>query len=109
MDFGLSFDQSTSKFDRSTSQDLRIPKHFLMNFCHSSLIDLQNIKTQKITKASENNRAKGLTSANQGVQIDNIWHSSSKTHGLLQKALVSNFFFFLKNGSQKMMCHNPMK
>jgi hypothetical protein len=47
-----------------------------MNFCHSSLIGLQNIKTQKLTKASENNKAKGLTNVNQGVQIHNIWHSS---------------------------------
>jgi hypothetical protein len=45
-------------------------------FCHSSLINLQNIKTQKLTKASENNKAKGLTYVNQGVQIHNIWHSS---------------------------------
>jgi hypothetical protein len=51
-------------------------KQFHMNFCHSSLIDLQNIKTQKLTKASENNKAKGLTNVNQGVQIHNIWHSS---------------------------------
>jgi hypothetical protein len=41
-------------------------------FCHSSLIDLQNIGTQKLTKASENNKAKGLTNVNQGVQIHNI-------------------------------------
>jgi len=47
-----------------------------MNFCHSSLIDLQNIKTQKLTKASENKKVKGLTNVNQGVQIHNIWHSS---------------------------------
>jgi hypothetical protein len=45
-------------------------------FCYSLLIDLQNIKTQKLTKASENNKAKGLTDVNQGVQIHNIWHSS---------------------------------
>jgi hypothetical protein len=43
---------------------------------HSSLIVLQKQKTQKLTKTSENNKAKGLTSANQGVQIHNIWHSS---------------------------------
>jgi hypothetical protein len=48
-----------------------------MNFCHSSLIGLQNIKTQKLTKASENNKSKGLTNVNQGVQIHNIWHSST--------------------------------
>jgi lysophospholipid acyltransferase (LPLAT)-like uncharacterized protein len=36
----------------------------------------QNIKTQKLTKASKNNKAKGLTNVNQGVQIYNIWHSS---------------------------------
>jgi hypothetical protein len=40
---------------------------FPHEFCHSSLIDLQNIKTQKLTKASENNKAKGLTNVNQGV------------------------------------------
>jgi hypothetical protein len=44
--------------------------------CHSSLIVLQKQKTQKLTKTLENNKAKGLTSANQGVQIHNIWHSS---------------------------------
>jgi hypothetical protein len=30
----------------------------------------------KLAKKLENNKAKGLTSANQGVQIHNIWHSS---------------------------------
>jgi glycerol kinase len=45
-------------------------------FCHFSLIVLQTQKTQKLTKTLENNKAKGLTSANQGVQIHNIWHSS---------------------------------
>jgi hypothetical protein len=44
--------------------------------CHSSLIVLQKQKTQKLTKTLENNKAKGLTSANQGVQIHDIWHSS---------------------------------
>jgi hypothetical protein len=50
---------------------------FPHEICHSSLIDLQNIKTQKLTKTLENNKAKGLTNANQGVQIHNIWHSSA--------------------------------
>jgi hypothetical protein len=76
----LLFDRSTSgkiqsinfKFDRSSSIFQAIPHEF----CHSSLIKLQNIKTQKLTKASENNKAKGLTYVNQGVQIHNIWHSS---------------------------------
>jgi hypothetical protein len=44
--------------------------------CHSSLIVLQKQKTQKLIKTLENNKAKGLTSAIQGVQIHNIWHSS---------------------------------
>jgi hypothetical protein len=47
--------------------------------CHSSLIVLQKQKTQKLTKTLENNKAKGLTSAIQGVQIHNIWHSSINT------------------------------
>jgi hypothetical protein len=57
-------------------QNFRIFQAIPHEFCHSSLIDLQNIKTQKLTKASENNRAKGLTNVNQWVQIHNIWHSS---------------------------------
>jgi hypothetical protein len=57
-------------------QNFRIFQAIPHEFCHSSLIDLQNIKTQKLTKASENNKAKGLTYVNQEVQIDNIWHSS---------------------------------
>jgi hypothetical protein len=42
---------------------------------------LLTYKTQKLTKTSENNKAKGLTNVNQGVQIHNIWHSS-QTFGL---------------------------
>jgi hypothetical protein len=76
IDFGQIFDRSNFKFDRSTFQGLRISSHFLMKFCHSSLIVLYKQKTQKLTKALENNKAKGLTNANQGVQIHNIWHSS---------------------------------
>jgi hypothetical protein len=51
----------------------------LLELCHFSLIVLQNIKTQKLTKTLENNKAKGLISANQGVQIYNIWHSSTSS------------------------------
>jgi hypothetical protein len=58
-------------------QNFRIFQAIPHEFCHSSLINLQNIKTQKLTKASENNKAKGLTYVNQGVQIHNIWHSSN--------------------------------
>jgi hypothetical protein len=60
-------------------------------FWHSSLIDLQNIRTQKLTKASENNKAKGLTNENQGVQIHNIWHSSLLSQGcyFIQSLLFS--------------------
>jgi hypothetical protein len=47
-----------------------------MNFAIPLLLSLQKQKTQKLTKTLENNKAKGLTSANQGVQIHNIWHSS---------------------------------
>jgi hypothetical protein len=73
------------KFDRSTLVKIRsIDSPELPNFqafpheiCHSSLIDLKNTKTQKLTKTSENNKAKGLTNVNQGVQIHNIWHSSN--------------------------------
>jgi len=57
-------------------QNFQIFQTIPHEFCHSSLIDLQNIKTQKLTKASENNKAKGLTNVNQGVQIYNIWYSS---------------------------------
>jgi len=44
-----------------------------MNFAIPHLL---TYKTQKLTKALENNRAKGLTNVNQGFQIHNIWHSS---------------------------------
>jgi hypothetical protein len=47
-----------------------------MKFAIPLLLSLQKQKTQKLTKTLENNKAKGLTSANQGVQIHNIWHSS---------------------------------
>jgi hypothetical protein len=63
-------------FDRSTFQDLRSSRHFLVKFVIPLLLTYINRKTQKLTKTSENNKAKGLTSANQGVQIHNIWHSS---------------------------------
>jgi hypothetical protein len=76
IDFGQSFDRSTFKFDRSTFQDLRISRYFLMKFVIPLLLTYRNRKIQKLTKTSENNKAKGLTSANQGVQIHNIWHSS---------------------------------
>jgi hypothetical protein len=36
------------------------------------LLPCKNAKTLKLTKASENNKAKGLTYVNQGVQIHNI-------------------------------------
>jgi hypothetical protein len=73
-----------AKFDRSNLSSIdRVLQNFQIfqaiphEFFHSSLIDPQNIKTQKLTKASENNKAKGLTNVNQGVQIHNIWHSST--------------------------------
>jgi hypothetical protein len=76
IDFGQnSIDLLLGSIDRIL-QNFRIFQAILHEFCHSSLIDLQNIKTQKLTKASENYKAKGLTYVNQGVQIDNIWHSS---------------------------------
>jgi hypothetical protein len=80
------------KFDQSTfisiyrlrakfrSIDFSGPPNFQSfpyEICHSSLIVLQKQKTEKLTKTLENNKAKGLTSANQGVQIHNIWHSSN--------------------------------
>ena len=36
----------------------------LLELYHFSLIVLQNIKTLKLTKALENNKAKGLTNVN---------------------------------------------
>jgi len=66
-----SIDRCRVKFDQSTLSSIdRVLQNFLIfqaiphEFCHSSLINLQNIKTQKLTKASENNKAKGLTYAN---------------------------------------------
>jgi hypothetical protein len=96
IDFGQSFDRSTFKFDRSTFQDLRISRHFLMKFVIPLLLTYRNRKTQKLTKTSENNKAKGLTSANQGVQIHNIWLSSS---GASQH--VIQLFLLLYNISRK--------
>jgi len=92
IDFGQSFDRSTFKFDRSTFQDLRISRHFLMKFAIPLLLTYRNRKIQKLTKTSENNKAKGLTSANQGVQIHNIWHSSQFTpNGLAAFFLCRKF------------------
>jgi len=68
------------KIDRSTSGKISIDRMlpinfpgfpnfrvFLLEICHFSLNVLQNTKTQKLAKTSENNKAKGLTSVNQGV------------------------------------------
>jgi type I site-specific restriction endonuclease len=63
-------------FDRSTFQGLRISSYLLVKFAIPLLLSLQKQKTQKLTNTLENNKAKGLTSENQGVQIHNIWHSS---------------------------------
>jgi hypothetical protein len=67
-------DRLLNSIDR-VLQNFRIFQAIPHEFCHSSLINLQNIKTQKLTKTSENNKAEGLTYVNQGVQIHNIWHS----------------------------------
>jgi hypothetical protein len=72
-----SIDRLRAKFRSIDFSGLPNFQAFSHEFCHSSLIDLQNIKTQKLTKASENNKAKGLTNVNQGVQIHNIWYSSN--------------------------------
>jgi hypothetical protein len=72
----ISIDRLRAKF---RSIDFSGPPNFQSfpyEIFHSSLIVLQKQKTQKLTKTLENNKAKGLTSANQGVQIHNIWHSS---------------------------------
>jgi hypothetical protein len=72
-----SIDFGQNSIDRSSSSEIpNFPSNSTW-ICHSSLIDLQNIKTQKLTKASENNKVKGLTNVNQGVQIYNIWYSSN--------------------------------
>jgi type I site-specific restriction endonuclease len=67
IDFGQIFDRSNLKFDRSTFQSLRISSYLLMKFAIPLLLSLQKQKTQKLTKTLENSKAKGLTSANQGV------------------------------------------
>jgi hypothetical protein len=83
IDFGQnSIDRLLSSIDR-VLHNFRIFQAIPHEFCHSSLINLQNIKTQKLTKASENNKTKGLTYVNQGVQIHNIWHSSPPSLVLL--------------------------
>jgi hypothetical protein len=76
IDFGQNLiDRLLSSIDR-VLQNFQIFRAIPHEFFHSSLINLRNIKTQKLTKASENNKAKGLTYVNQGVQINNICHSS---------------------------------
>jgi hypothetical protein len=84
--FQKSIDRLRAKFNRSILSSIdRVLQNFQIfqaiphEFFHSSLIDLQNIKTQKLSKASKNKKAKGLTYINQGVQIHNICHSSSFT------------------------------
>jgi hypothetical protein len=75
----VSIDRLRAKF---RSIDFSGPPNFQSfsyEICHSSLIVLQKQKTQKLTKTLEHNKAKGLTSANQGVQIHNIWHLSDCT------------------------------
>jgi hypothetical protein len=43
---------------------------------HFNVKDPQHKKTLKQAKSLENNKAKGLTNINYGVQINIIWHSS---------------------------------
>jgi hypothetical protein len=88
IDFGQIFDRSNFKFDRSTLSGSPNFQLFPYEICHSSLIVLQKQKTQKLAKTLENNKAKGLTNANQGVQIHHIWHSS---HTLLNLEVISIF------------------
>jgi len=107
----IKFDRSTSvkirstfKFDRSTLQDFRISKHFLMKFVIPFLL---TYKTQKLTKTSENNKAKGITNVNQGVKIHNIWHSSllSLSHrSPLQSPAVNFHVLFLSSSRQPASC-----
>jgi ribonuclease HI len=59
-----------------------------MKFAIPLLLSLEKQKTQKLTKTLENNKAKGLTSANQGVQIHNIWHSSASSESIWTTAWV---------------------
>jgi hypothetical protein len=105
-----SIDRLRAKFDRSNLssinqviQNFRIFQAIPHEFCYSSLIDLHNIKTQKLTKALENNEAKGLTNVNQGVQIHNIWHSSFITKSFSQlissnvyKLIIHNLYTYLQ-------------
>jgi hypothetical protein len=62
-----------------------------MKFAIPLLLSIQKQKTQKLTKTLENNKAKGLTSANQGVQIHNIWHSSGGTLNVPKDAFSISF------------------
>jgi hypothetical protein len=100
INIGKNLDRSNLTFDRSTFQDIRISEYFSLKFCHFSLNVLQNTKTQKLVKTSENNEAKGLTNVNLGVQIYNIWHSSikiikgTKNSKIKIKGKKSIFFLF---------------
>jgi hypothetical protein len=82
IDFGQSFDRSIDFSGPPNFQS------FPYEICHSSLIVLQKQKTKKLTKTLENNKAKSLTSANQGVQIHNIWHSSHSIIILCTKTCI---------------------
>jgi hypothetical protein len=88
-----SIDLLRAKFDRSilssidrVLQNFRIFQAIPHEFCHSSL----TYKTQKLSKASENNKAKGLTYVDQGVQIHNIWHSSNTPKLTFYKSFSKN-------------------
>jgi hypothetical protein len=69
------FWRASAKVRSGKFRSIEFSKQFHMNFAIPYLL---TYKTQKLTKASENNKAKGLTNVNQGVQIHNIWHSSPR-------------------------------
>jgi len=75
--------QFLGNFDRSTSGKVSIDRILssidrLFRTSEFPVIFLWNLSFLSYcpTETLENNKAKGLTSANQGVQIHNIWHSS---------------------------------
>jgi hypothetical protein len=72
----MSIDQTQTKMRSIDFPKFSNSMYFYLKFVISLLMSYKTQKTPKLAKTSENNKAKGLTSVNQGVQIYNIWHSS---------------------------------
>ena len=63
-----------------TDRDSLLNFHLLQHFVGK---DLQHKKTLKLAKTLENNKAKGITNINKGVQVNTILHSSEHSRNTL--------------------------